>query len=225
MSQKLALRLRNKILGVQLHSARRFNGRTLEECARLIGLSANAYESIEAGRRAISLPQLEQLSLFFRLPISQLLSSEPIKLESSLNSAQTNLRLELRNRMIGILLKKQRVEQNLPLSTVAEKLDILENILASYESGIMGIPIAHLEKLAQIYKIDFESLAQKDLDAVGQKLQNQEAANRVSELPLDLQAFVSNPQNAPYLRISQSLSELPVQRLREIAEGLLEITY
>ena len=43
-------------------------------------------------------------------------------------------------------------------------------------------------------------------------------------LPEDLQKFVSKPINRPYLELAVRLSELKVERLRALAESLLEIT-
>ena len=39
-----------------------------------------------------------------------------------------------------------------------------------------------------------------------------------------MQQFVSKPVNQPYLELAQRLSEMSVERLRSVAEGLLEIT-
>ena len=44
------------------------------------------------------------------------------------------------------------------------------------------------------------------------------------ELPVEMQLFVSKPINLPYLELAQRLSEMSVDRLRGVAEGLLEIT-
>jgi hypothetical protein len=43
-------------------------------------------------------------------------------------------------------------------------------------------------------------------------------------MPVDLQTFVSKPINRPYLELAQRLSEMSVDKLRSVAEGLLEIT-
>ena len=50
------------------------------------------------------------------------------------------------------------------------------------------------------------------------------AVEDFSKLPLDMQQFVSKPANLPYLELAQRLSEMSVERLRAVAEGLLEIT-
>jgi len=44
-------------------------------------------------------------------------------------------------------------------------------------------------------------------------------------MPVEMQVFVSKPINRPYLELAIRLSEMSVDRLRSVAEGLLEITY
>ena len=40
----------------------------------------------------------------------------------------------------------------------------------------------------------------------------------------ELQDFISKPINRPYLEIAQRLGDMSVEKLRTVAEGLLEIT-
>ena len=44
-------------------------------------------------------------------------------------------------------------------------------------------------------------------------------------LPLEMQVFVSKPINRPYLELAMRLNDMSVDKLRGVAEGLLEITY
>jgi hypothetical protein len=44
------------------------------------------------------------------------------------------------------------------------------------------------------------------------------------QLPPELQSFVCKPVNQPYLELALSLSGLSKERLRFVAESLLEIT-
>ena len=53
---------------------------------------------------------------------------------------------------------------------------------------------------------------------------NQSNAEQFLQFPQDLQEFIVNARNTPYLEIAQHLSQLPADKLREVAEGLLEIT-
>jgi hypothetical protein len=51
--------------------------------------------------------------------------------------------------------------------------------------------------------------------------------SEVSSTGLDAQLneFVANPANLPYIYLAKKLSTLDAAKLREIAENLLEITY
>jgi hypothetical protein len=55
-------------------------------------------------------------------------------------------------------------------------------------------------------------------------MSQQESIQRFLELPPDMQNFIAQPINRPYLELAQRLSEMEVNKLRGIAEGLLEIT-
>ena len=52
----------------------------------------------------------------------------------------------------------------------------------------------------------------------------QQATQEFSKLPIELQGFVCKPINRPYLELAVRLSEMSVEKLRGLAEGLLEIT-
>jgi len=41
---------------------------------------------------------------------------------------------------------------------------------------------------------------------------------------LDLQEFILKPVNQPYLELAQKLSQMSVDKMRDVAEGLLDIT-
>ena len=59
---------------------------------------------------------------------------------------------------------------------------------------------------------------------VGMWSAQQRAMEDFKELPPEMQIFVSKPINRPYLELAQRLSEMSVEKLRAVAEGLLEIT-
>ena len=44
------------------------------------------------------------------------------------------------------------------------------------------------------------------------------------DLPKELQAFVCQPVNRPYLELAMKLSSMSTDKLRSVAEGLLDIT-
>jgi hypothetical protein len=60
--------------------------------------------------------------------------------------------------------------------------------------------------------------------SVGVKFAHQKLVEALMDLPQELREFVSKPVNRPYLELAQRLSEVSVEKLRSVAEGLLEIT-
>ena len=59
---------------------------------------------------------------------------------------------------------------------------------------------------------------------VGSWFVEQDHMHEYLTLPQELQEFIGKPVNRPYLELAIRLSELKVERLRALAEGLLEIT-
>jgi hypothetical protein len=59
---------------------------------------------------------------------------------------------------------------------------------------------------------------------VGKWMTEQIAMQKFLELPEDMQNFACQPVNRPYLELAMKLSEMSTDRLRSVAEGLLDIT-
>jgi hypothetical protein len=60
---------------------------------------------------------------------------------------------------------------------------------------------------------------------IGKWLIQQKAIDDFLQLPAELQNFVSKPINRPYLELAMKLSGMSTDKLRSVAEDLLEITY
>ena len=60
---------------------------------------------------------------------------------------------------------------------------------------------------------------------VGMWHQAQQEFEHFTELPAELREFALRPINRSYLELAMKLAEMPAGALRQIAEGLLEITY
>ena len=53
---------------------------------------------------------------------------------------------------------------------------------------------------------------------------SKQAAEQFVDLPEEIQEFVLKPINRPYLDIAMKLSQMSVDKMRDVAEGLLDIT-
>jgi hypothetical protein len=56
-------------------------------------------------------------------------------------------------------------------------------------------------------------------------LNQQQAIQDFKKLSPELQDFVCRPVNRPYLDLALKLSELSTEKLRSVAENLLDITF
>jgi transcriptional regulator with XRE-family HTH domain len=215
--------VRTKKLGVLIYDARIANRRTQEECAKAIGVSPEVLRSFEAGEAAPSLPQLEVLAFYLDVPLSQFWSSQSLSENQPPQPDHAQL-LTIRQRLIGAMLRQSRMAANLTAKDLAEKSGSSEDDLRAYEMGEKPVPLPMLEAFSACMGMRVEDFFDKS-GPVGQWRKEQDAVGKFLDLPTSLQDFVCKPVNRPYVELALKLSELSVERLRAIAEGLLEITY
>lgn len=215
--------VRAKKLGVLIYDARLANRRSPEECAKAIGVSADAYRSFEAGEASPSLPQLEVLAFFLDVPLDHFWGSQSISETQPPQPDHARL-LAIRQRLVGATLRQARMNANLTPKDLVEKSGATEEDIRSYELGEKPVPLPILEAFAGCIGLQVEDFFDKG-GPVGLWRKEQDAVVKFLELPPTLQDFVCKPVNRPYVELALRLSELSVERLRAIAEGLLEITY
>ncbi len=214
--------LRSKMLGAMLRKIRKEKGKSLKETALLIGSTTGKISAYERGKKIISLPELELFAYQFGVPIKYFL-----KLDTQSDQQRTipeaQLLLSLRQKMIGAQLRSDRTAAEISLRKLAKSLNIPPSRLSAYERGIRAIPINELEAIAKALGHGVEEYIDRS-GPVGEWQQELQAIEMLSKLSPELRDFLSKPVNEPYLRIAKQLSELQVDKLRTVAEGLLEIT-
>ncbi len=218
------INIRTKILGVLIHDARLAARRSTKECARAIGISFRRYRSFEYGQQAPSLPELEALAYYLDVPMKHFWSNKAISVEedTKIDLLENNL-LSERDQSIGKHLRDKRNKLGLTLKQVAADTSLSEKTLRKYELGKSMIPVPELEMLLQKLDIQLEEVFNETND-IGTWRITKDNVDNFLELPVEIQTFVTNESNLPFLDLAQKLSELPADKLRDIAEGLLEIT-
>lgn len=220
----LAITLRTKKLGVLLQDARLAAGKSVEECAQTIGVSVTVFEAYEYGESSPSLPELEVLAYYLDVPMDHFWGMKAISENNSKNGEIDLLRLVgLRQRIIGTLLRQARTNANLDLETVADEMGLTASQLDAYEMGEAPIPLPVLESMGAYLDHPIKEF-QDQKGPLGSKMAEQLAVQSFLDLPPELQAFICKPVNQPYLELAVRLSEMSVEKLRAVAEGLLEIT-
>ncbi len=224
MVSEAMLEIRAKILGVLLRDAREAAGKSLTECGAILGISSRAYKAYETGKKAISLPELEILAYFIDASIPHFWGSETLSKDGQAGELNTEMLLMLRRRLVGARLRRARTEQKLKLKDVATPAGISSRRLSSYELGDKPIPLPELEVMAETLGLTMDDFAETE-GPIAAWARARRAKREVEQMSPDMQIFVADPLNRPYLELARQLSTLPGKHMRELAESLLEITY
>jgi transcriptional regulator with XRE-family HTH domain len=223
--QKLeAATIRKKMLGVLLRNARIRAGMTIKDAAEATGFPPSAVSDYEYGRRDVSLPQLEVLAYTYRVPITYFWSNDPIPADED-RDFSTEKAIELRRRIIGVLLRQARMEAGHSQKDIAKVLDCSSGRIANYEFGRADIPLSELEKLANFLDIPLAYFLDQGMRPSGDQIAGMDELERLAQLPEDVRNFMLEPGNLLYVRVAMQLSTLSAEAIRNVAEGLLEITY
>lgn len=216
--------LREKKLGLLIRDARIAERRSIKECADAIGIKPGLFRAYEEGRRAPSLPELETLVYFLKLPISHFWGNETKSDASSvMESVDVPRLIALRQRMIGALLRQERTNANMSIRQIATEVGISQSKLKAYELGEKAISVPELESILTVLGSRIDVFFDQS-GPVGLWLNNQRAMQKFIELPAEMQAFVCQPVNRPYLELAMKMSDMSREKLRSVAEGLLDIT-
>jgi transcriptional regulator with XRE-family HTH domain len=223
--QEKSTLIRSRKLGILINDARLFARKTIEECALAINVKKEDFQEFERGNRSPSLPQLEVLAYYFDLPLDHFWGNIARSENPEYNEVMQPKRLiTLRQKYIGVAVRQVREEKDISHREFAEAMKISETELKSYETGTKAIPVPLLDNMLAYLDITLAILLDRR-GQIGKWYQEQKAADRVSGLPNELRDFIIKPVNQPYIELAKRLSELPTNKLRNIAENLLEITY
>jgi transcriptional regulator with XRE-family HTH domain len=217
--------VRSKRLGLLMKDARAAAGKGVEDCAQALGIPVSQYEAYEYGDSAATLPEVELLAFYLKIPLEHFWGEELLsesQLDGKPNFKPENLLL-LRQKMIGVQLKQARMDAGLSQEALAAEAGLEVHQLEAFERGEAALPLPLLESLSGLLNRPLREFYDR-YGPVGVWAMEQRALQGIREMPPDLQAFVSMPVNQPYLELAQRLSEMSVDKLRAVAEGLLEIT-
>jgi len=224
MINPLAISIRSKKLGVLIRDARLSHNKTVDECAMAIGVSPETFEDYELGEQSPSLPEVELLAYYLNMPFEHFWGATALSEEEDApNKMDPTQLVGLRQRMIGVQIRKTRMGADIPLENIADRAGIAADLLEAYEMGVKPIPLPVLEALVVSLNVSIRDYQDRH-SKIGQWFIQQRAVKDFLELPPEVQDFVCKPVNRPYIELAQRLSEMSVDRLRTVAEVLLEIT-
>lgn len=248
-------RIKRKMLGVRIRSARNQAGLNLKETAQQMGISPTTLNDYELGQQEAGLPELEAMARIFMVPVSYFWSNGLLKIpDREYKAAQA---ISIRRKMLGVQMRQARQEAGHSQEALAEVLGCPVERLADYELGKISIPFSELESMASFLNlpmtrflpVETQQLEPERAEAEPAAVQQQvpqpvavepepaaagdeqpEAAVPaelawLADLPEDVKAFLEDPSSLLYLKLSMRLHNLSAETLRALAEGILDITY
>ena len=224
MSLQVQIALRTRKLGVLIRDARVAARKTVPEVSKVTGISPAFLHAYEEGRRAPSLPELEVLAYYLNQSIQHFWSSEAVS-DSPERTEPVNIAqlIALRQRMIGAFLQQNRTQASISIPALAAETGISQNRLKSYEFGEHAVPVPELEAILAVVGSNVEACFDQN-SHIGTWMRDQAAILEFMKLSPEMRSFVCSPVNQPYLELARNLSQLSADRLRAVAEALLDIT-
>ena len=220
----LAMTIRAKKLGVLIRDARQTLGKSVEDCAEIMGVSTEKFSAFELGESSPSLPELEIFAYNTNIPLDHFWSDVSLLQEDfSTPLVDREQFLGLRQRMIGAQIRGTREQAGQSQEELAQDLGITPSQLEAYELGLESIDIPSLESVSNLLDRPLKDFMDES-GPVGTWAKQQQAVQDFLNLPPEFQEFVSKPVHLPYLELAQRLSEMSVDKLRAVGEGILEIT-
>jgi transcriptional regulator with XRE-family HTH domain len=212
-------------LGETLREFRQAAGYSVDEFASLIQKEPAEYEAYERNADYPSLIELETLAYYLNILPESFWITEEQPHAASEDKPRVNYSAiaNVRRRSIGLQLRKQRIEAGFELEEFAALAGVTPEILNAYELGEQIPSIAFLVHAAELCKRSIQDYLDRK-SPVGVWAERQRIEKELANLPDEIKSFVAKPINRPFIELAKKLSEMPVQQLRQIAEGILEIT-
>jgi transcriptional regulator with XRE-family HTH domain len=217
---RLAPTIRMKKLGLLIRDARMAKGISPAECARALDITDVEFQSYEYGENAPSLPELEALAYWLDVPLEQFWANQVLSVQSEQKKPHLRQLTALRQRIIGVLLRRTRMQVGLSVADLAEQAQLPVDQLEAYELGEMAIPLPELENLCTLLNCPLERFHDQH-GRIGDWLAKQREQKLFMSLSPELRTFVSDPNNLTFIEAAKHLSELPSDTLRQLSESLL----
>lgn len=213
--------LRERMLGVLIRDAREDSGFTAEDMAAYLGVAKDDYLAWEYGYGTPSLPLLEVLAYFLKIPVSHFWGTHTLQQAQLERQIDIDEYITLRTRMIGVMVRARRELLGIAVGDFAKQIDIPLEHLQAFETGVYQIPMAMLQSMANALDVSLSYFLDES-GRVAEFFEMQEMMKQLNRTPEDVRDFIAVPSNEAYIRLAMSLAELPTDTQRQLAESLLK---
>ena len=214
--------IRAKILGVLVRDARIHAGRSIEESSKVLGISTESFEKIEAGTEIPDMPFLEALSLYLNVPFERFWGDQTL---GGFPVGDFDQLMEQRRKSLAEQVKSFRESAGKSIGELAKAAELEEAELTGIEDGSIPVTVFEAEKIASALSISMWEMQDKGEESPLFKHEElQKLMKQIRSMPEEMRAFIVQPVNQPYLSMAMKLSKMEVNRMRDFAADILEIT-
>ena len=214
--------IRAKILGVLVRDARIHAGRSIEESSKVLGVSAESFEKIESGDETPDMPFLEALSLYLNVPFERFWGDQTL---GGFPVGDFDQLMEQRRSSLAEQVKQFRESADKSIAELAKAAELDEEFLTAVEDGSAPLTVFDAEKIASALSISMWELQDKGQESpLFHHEELQKLVKQIRNMPDEMRAFIVQPVNQPYLSMAMKLSKMEVNRMRDFAADILEIT-
>lgn len=219
------LGIRAKKIGLMIVDVRKAADKEIIDCAKALGITSKRFKAYESGALCPSLPELEVLAFVCNIPLEHFWNPDNLLSQRSKDEQEKIEQfIRVRQRVIAAQLRVTRDSNKISLKSISQKTGIPSSRIGKYERGEIPIPVAELESIASALSIQMPDLLVRH-GKVGKWRAEKDLVEQFQDLPIEMQQFICKPVNLPYLELAMKLSDTSVDKLRAIAENILNITY
>jgi transcriptional regulator with XRE-family HTH domain len=210
-------------IGHQLIKAREAAGKSAKDCALVLGIPLKKYQEMETCEILPSLPELESMAYFLGVLPDDLLKNQTIEFEKqNVNTEQLQQFIQLRHRILSATLQLTRSQKNLSLKEVSSLSGISTARIKRYEMTSTPIPLNDLTALCKALETTLSVLFDQS-GFLAERQKKMESERSIHQLPVELQDFITDPENLSFLHLAVRLKETGIENLESLAAGLQQL--
>jgi transcriptional regulator with XRE-family HTH domain len=208
----------------RLKEIRKSTHHSKSNCAKVINVSVEQYESYENDEGLITLPEIELLAACFGVPISSFFQSEAptIACQQRLNKDTNSKFKEISHKINQAKLKQKISQQEISIGELGSKSGISSEFLHNYLSGSSPIPAKDLLRMIEV-------LDQPVSDYYSEVFTDSSLEIHEPDLPLISKTDAQKSEEKPIkaiidapVQLAQALSQLPIRDQADIARLILQ---
>lgn len=207
----------------RIKQIRKAEQRSPDDCAAVLDMSAEQYLSIEEGIKPLTLPEIELLAIYFRVPPEMFFSNESIHDEVSFVLSDSILPKfsKVRQKMILAKLVILSNEKQVTLEDIHQSTGIPKKNLLSYFKGDMPIPVDHLLQISAALATPVEEFFSQEISLIEDLTQSQEIKNWRPEYP-SAATSPEDPKVEQYNHLINAIKRMPRETQAQVAKVILE---